>query len=61
MSKRIAHELRNSLTVVGGLARRLHEKSTEDDHDREYLKIIFEEVKSLEEKVSNLINLGAGE
>jgi GAF domain-containing protein len=61
MSKRIAHELRNSLTVVGGLARRLHGKSTTNDPDREYLMIIFEEVKTLEKKVSNLIKLGAGE
>jgi len=59
MSNRIAHELRNSLTVVGGLARRLHGKSKEEDPDREYLKIIFEEVKTLEEKVSKLIKLGA--
>jgi GAF domain-containing protein len=61
MSQRIAHELRNSLTVVGGLARRLHEKATKNDSDRKYLKIIFEEVKTLEEKVSNIIKLGAGE
>jgi GAF domain-containing protein len=61
MSKRIAHELRNSLTVVGGLARRLHGKTTGNDPDREYLKIIFEEVRILEKKVSNLIKLGAGE
>jgi sigma-B regulation protein RsbU (phosphoserine phosphatase) len=61
MSNRMAHELRNSLTVVGGLARRLHGKSSDKDRDREYLKIIFEEVKTLEEKVSNLIKLGAGE
>jgi transcriptional regulator with GAF, ATPase, and Fis domain len=59
MSNRIAHELRNSLTVVGGLARRLHDKSSGKDASREYLKIIFEEVKTLEEKVSNLIRLGA--
>jgi GAF domain-containing protein len=61
ISKRIAHELRNSLTVVGGLARRLHDKSSEKDPNREYLKIIFEEVKTLEEKISNLIKLGAEE
>jgi len=61
MSKRIAHELRNSLTVVGGVARRLHGKSSDTDSNREYLKIIFEEVKTLEEKVSNLIKLGAEE
>jgi GAF domain-containing protein len=60
MSSRIAHELRNSLTVVGGLARRLYGKSTEEDPSREYLKIIFDEVKTLEQKVSNLIKLGAG-
>jgi GAF domain-containing protein len=61
MSNRIAHELRNSLTVVGGLARRLHGKRSGNDPDGEYLKIIVEEVKTLEEKVSNLIKLGAGE
>lgn len=60
MSKRIAHELRNSLTVVGGLARRLHDKSSKNDPDAEYLKIIFEEVKTLEGKVSNLIKLRTG-
>jgi sigma-B regulation protein RsbU (phosphoserine phosphatase) len=59
MSNRIAHELRNSLTVVGGLARRLHDKSNEKDPSREYLEIIFKEVKTLEQKVSNLIKLGA--
>jgi GAF domain-containing protein len=61
MSNRIAHELRNSLTVVGGLARRLHGKCRDKDPDGEYVKIIVEEVKTLEEKVSNLIKLGAGE
>ncbi|MDD5206781.1 MAG: GAF domain-containing protein [Desulfobacterales bacterium] len=61
MSNRVAHELRNSLTVVGGLARRLHDKPFENERRTEYLKIIFEEVKTLEEKVSKLIRLGAGE
>jgi GAF domain-containing protein len=59
MSQRIAHELRNSLTVVGGLARRLHEKTRGNDHDKKYLKMIFDEVKTLEQKVSNLIKVGA--
>jgi sigma-B regulation protein RsbU (phosphoserine phosphatase) len=59
MSKRIAHDLRNSLTVVGGFARRLDEKATQNDPDAEYIKIILNEVKALEEKVSNLIKLGA--
>jgi GAF domain-containing protein len=58
MSERMAHELRNSLIVIGGFARRLHEKSTQNDHNAKYLKIIFEEVKVLEEKVSVLLKLG---
>lgn len=57
MSNRVAHELRNSLTVVGGLARRLHEKPVGNEHSREYLRIILEEVKILEEKISNLIKM----
>ncbi|MBN2122806.1 MAG: GAF domain-containing protein [Deltaproteobacteria bacterium] len=58
MAKRIAHELRNSLIVVGGFSRRLYEKSDKDGPNGQYLKVIFEEVKTLEEKVSNLIKLG---
>ena len=58
MSGRIAHELRNSLTVVGGFARRLHEKITDDDSNKEYLKIIVDEVETLEDKVSRIIKMG---
>ncbi|MBW1997333.1 MAG: GAF domain-containing protein [Deltaproteobacteria bacterium] len=61
ISQTIAHELRNSLTVVGGFARRLYEKSGEDDPNRKYIVTIMEEVKVLEEKVSNIINLGSME
>ena len=58
MSKRIAHELRNSLTVVGGFARRLEKKSIKNDPATKYIEIILKEVKVLEEKVSTLIKLG---
>lgn len=61
LSQRIAHELRNSLTVVGGFARRLYQKSREDDPNREYILTIMEEVRVLEEKVSNIIKLANGE
>ncbi|MBW2027482.1 MAG: GAF domain-containing protein [Deltaproteobacteria bacterium] len=61
LSQRIAHELRNSLTVVGGFARRLYKKSREDDPNREYLLTMMEEVRVLEEKVSNIIKLANGE
>ena len=57
MSNRIAHELRNSLTVVGGLTQRVYEKSDENDPDNEYLKIIVKEVKTLEDKISKMVKI----
>jgi hypothetical protein len=32
-----------------------------NDNDKKYLKMIFDEVKTLEQKVSNLIKVGASE
>ena len=57
MANRVAHELRNPLTVVGGLTRRLYEKTPDDDPNKEYLKIILKEAKVLENKVSEIINI----
>ena len=57
MSQRIAHDCRNSLTVVGGLARRLDDKTSEEDPGKEYTRIIVDEVKNLEKKVSSIINI----
>ena len=57
MANRVAHDLRNSLTVVGGFARRLDEKTTEDDPKKRYVKIIVREVKVLEEKISHIIKI----
>ncbi|MFC1531755.1 GAF domain-containing protein [Thermodesulfobacteriota bacterium] len=58
MSSIIAHELRNSLMIVGGFTRRLYEKIIDDDPDKKDIKIILDEVRVLEEKVSKIINLG---
>jgi len=57
MSTKIAHELRNPLTVVGGLARRMNEKSANNGLDKEYLKIMIEEVKNLEDKISKIVEI----
>ena len=57
MANRVAHELRNPLTVVGGLARRLCEKTPDDDPNKKDLKIILREAKVLENKVSEIINI----
>jgi len=57
MSQRIAHDCRNSLTVVGGLARRLDDSISQGDPGKEYTRIIVDEVKNLERKVSSIINI----
>jgi PAS domain S-box-containing protein len=57
IANRVAHELRNPITVVGGFARRLNEKISDDDPNKRYLEIIQREVKVLETKVSEIIRL----
>ena len=57
MANRVAHELRNSLTVIGGFARRLYEKTSADDPNKPYLKRIFDEVTILEKKVAEIIKV----
>ncbi|MBW2083913.1 MAG: GAF domain-containing protein [Deltaproteobacteria bacterium] len=61
MSQRVADELRNSLTVIGGFARRLSERVADTDPSKEYVDIIVEEVKALEGKVSKLIKIDSYE
>ncbi len=56
MANRIAHELRNPLTVVGGFARRLYEITPDDDPIKRYLRIIVGEVMVLENKVSIIVD-----
>jgi len=43
----IAHEVRNPLTAIGGMARRLHEHETDPQH-REYAERIIKSVERLE-------------
>ena len=57
MANRVAHELRNSLTIIGGFARRLSKRLSEDDPNKEYVDIIVEEVEKLEKKVTKIIRL----
>jgi PAS domain S-box-containing protein len=54
MANRVAHELRNPLTVVGGFARRICEKTSDNDPNKKYLKVIVGEVMALENKVSEI-------
>ena len=57
MANRVAHELRNSITVVGGFARRVYEKTPADDPNRKYLQMMVDEVKRLEHKVSEILKI----
>lgn len=57
ISNRVAHDLRNPLTVVGGFARRLYENISDDDLNKKYLGIILSEVKVLESKLSEIIKI----
>ena len=57
IANRVAHELRNSLTVIGGFARRLSKKTPENDPNKKYLEIIVKEVENLEKKVAKIIKL----
>ena len=57
IANRVAHELRNPLTVVGGFTRRLNDRTPDNNPDKRYHEIILREVKILEEKVSKIIKL----
>ncbi len=49
----IAHEIRNPLTAIGGIARRLHEHETDPQH-REYAQWIIRSVERLERMLGRI-------
>jgi uncharacterized protein YigA (DUF484 family) len=57
IANRVADECRNSLTIVGGFARRLFKNAPDHDPEKEYLEIIVREVKNLEDKVSQITKI----
>jgi len=57
MANKVAHELRNPLMVIGGFARRMVDKTSEQDPNRKYLQIIVDEVDLLEKKLSEVIKI----
>ena len=57
MANTVADECRNSLTVIGGFARRLYKRTPDDDPNKKDLGIIFKEVAVLESKVSKIVKI----
>jgi PAS domain S-box-containing protein len=57
IANRVAHDIRNPLTVIGGFTRRLHERTPQDAPDRKYIEIILGEVKVLESRVAAIIKM----
>jgi len=57
LANRVAHELRNPLMVIGGFARRMYEKTPDDEPMKRYLRIILREVEMLEAKVWEIIKI----
>jgi len=57
IANRVAHELRNPLTVVGGFARRVYEKMPEEDPNKRYLRIIMREAEVLEARISEITRI----
>jgi PAS domain S-box-containing protein len=54
MANRVAHELRNPLTAIGGFARRINERTPADNPNKKYLRMIVDEVITMESKVSEI-------
>lgn len=57
MANMVADECRNSLTIIGGFARRLYKKTPDDDPSKKDLGIIVEEVRDLERTVSKIVKI----
>jgi signal transduction histidine kinase len=55
MANRVAHELRNPMTAIGGFARRINERTPADDPNKRYAQMIVEAVVTMERKVSEII------
>ncbi len=59
MAAKIAHDIRNPLTAVGGFARRLLKKIPRDTENIRYLEIIVREIERMEKILGDLLSFTA--
>ncbi len=57
MIDEVAHEMRNPLTSIGGFTRKIYRRLPQGDPNREYIKMIIEDVARLENMIRQLIEL----
>jgi signal transduction histidine kinase len=57
MMDEVTHEIRNPLTSIGGFTRKIYERLSEDDPNKNYMKIVIEDVEKLENMVKQLVRL----
>ncbi len=55
----IAHEIRNPLSALGGMARRLDKQLKEDSKEKEYVKVILSEASRLEAILRDVLILSS--
>lgn len=55
MMDEVTHGIRNPLTSIGGFTRRIYERLPEGDPNKNYMKIVIEEVERLENMVKQLV------
>ncbi len=56
MAAKIAHDIRNPMTAIGGFARRMLKKATADTTTNSYLQIIVHEVDRLEKILGDILS-----
>lgn len=55
VAARITHEIRNPLVAIGGFARRILKKDQDGELNRNYVKIIVEEIDRLENTLTDIL------
>ena len=55
LTANVAHEIRNPITVIGGLTERLKKSFVQEPKQKEYLDLISLEIKKLEEILKDVL------